>query len=351
RGGQRRHLLWFCFFLPALGLVLIFAPNSLMAPGLRWTLLSLGMLVFFIGYTFYAIPYWSLIDDYSGDDESRKRHLSNLLGAGILLATAIGFVLTPIAIDRLGFFKAAIVFALPALVLMILPYFAAPIDVKPTTSRPDTAVDFWTGFVASFKHRRFIALVIIFAGSQMSFAVLSSATPFIASGLLGGTDADVGRLMTPFIGTALPSFIIIPWLSRRFGWKPLIVWSTLLLAGSYSLMTALGADLIGSPMTTAAILFGFVGPLAAILVALEGEAILACAREKEGHVTSVYFGVHNFIIKAANGLAVYLTGHLGELATHSEHGEKAIRAMPGLAGACLAVGLVLYFLIRPKEEK
>lgn len=73
-----------------------------MAPGLRWVLLCAGMFLFFVGYTFYAIPYWSLIDDYSAGDLRTRRTLSNVLGAGLLIATALGFAVSPTLVKRLG---------------------------------------------------------------------------------------------------------------------------------------------------------------------------------------------------------------------------------------------------------
>ena len=65
KGRQRRHLLWYAFYLPLIGLALCFAPNHEMAVAVRWSLVSLGLFIFFVGYTLYCIPYWSLILDYS----------------------------------------------------------------------------------------------------------------------------------------------------------------------------------------------------------------------------------------------------------------------------------------------
>ena len=126
RGRQRRSLLWLSFFMPSIGLAMIFAPTASMGPALAWTLLCVGMLVFFVGYTLYAIPYWSLVDDYSQGDADRRRWLSNLLGIGVLLATGLGFGVSPMLVESLGFYRAALAFAGPAALLMILPYFASP---------------------------------------------------------------------------------------------------------------------------------------------------------------------------------------------------------------------------------
>ena len=75
KGRPRQQLLWAAFLIPSLGVGLTFARPTPQAPCGR--LLS-GMFVFFVGYTFYAIPYWSLVDDYAGDDPRARTRLSNL---------------------------------------------------------------------------------------------------------------------------------------------------------------------------------------------------------------------------------------------------------------------------------
>src|SRR5690606_12600714 len=133
-GKQRRSLIWISFLIPAVGLVLVFAPNATMSPALRWALLGGGMFVLFIGYTLYAVPYWSLVEDYSAGKVDTRTALSNSLGVGVLLATGIGFVASPALVERLGFFESALVFAGIGTVLMMLPYFAAPKGLVSTPS-------------------------------------------------------------------------------------------------------------------------------------------------------------------------------------------------------------------------
>ena len=127
-GKERRSLLWFAFLIPAIGLVLCFLPTHEMQSSVRWTMLSVGMFLFFVGYTFFAIPYWSLIGDYAPDNEPRRRVLSNLLGSGTLIATAIGFIVSPMLVGSFGYGTAATILGVIGVVFMALPYFAAPTD-------------------------------------------------------------------------------------------------------------------------------------------------------------------------------------------------------------------------------
>ena len=179
-GRQRRTLLWFSFIAPAIGLVLCFLPAHSMPGALRWTIAGLGMFIFFVGYTFYAIPYWSLVDDYAGDNLHTRRMLSNLLGAGMLLATAVGFVVSGILVEKFGYANSAIIFGAFALVLMPLPIFAKPKNARAAAVDATPAPSLWKGMGMALRHRRFLALIALFAGSQMSFTIMTSAAPFIS---------------------------------------------------------------------------------------------------------------------------------------------------------------------------
>lgn len=352
KGRERRSLLLFSFLLPPLGLALCFLPTHAMSELLRWTLLLAGMFLFFVGYTLYAIPYWSLIDDYAGDDGDERRVLSNLLGAGLLLATAAIAVLSPLVIGEQGAYgTGALVVAGPAALLMLLPWLAQPKGAgarKAAPGEPPRAL--WAVLSDALRHRRFLAVLAIFSGSQMSFTVVTAAAPFICSDLLGGTDADVPKIMAPFLGTAIPFFLVAPVLSRRLGWEKAVWMASLLLGAVYAGTAGLGSGVIGSPWTTAMLLFGLGGPMAAVLLGLEGEAIAACCRERPGATISIYFGMFNFAIKCLNGVAIALSGWLVEQARGS-WGVGAIRGMCLTAGALLVLGVVAYFALAPRGSQ
>ncbi len=351
RGRERRGLLWFSFLLPPIGLALCFLPDQGMPPSLRWTLLIVGLFIFFVGYTFYAIPYWSLIDDYSGRDDEVRRILSTLLGAGLMIATGVGFVLSPGLVESHGFFIGALAFALPCSLLMVLPYFAKPESIERAVeeSTPER-LPLLRSLAAALKHRRFVALLVIFAGSQMSFTIMTAAAPFIAVDLLGGTRGDVAKLLGPLLGTAVLSFAFVPRISRRWGWERSFLVASLALAGIYGFSGALGMSLFGTPLITAMVIFSLAGPMTAVLLGLEGEAITDCARERGGDAVATYFGVFNFIVKALNGVALLLAGFLADL-SKGDLGPTAVRAMSLVAGGCLFICSVAYFFIKATARK
>ncbi len=351
RGRERRRLLVYSFALAPLGLVLAFAPSGDQSHALRWALLVAGFVVFFFGYTAYAIPYWSLVDDYGGADDRERSILSNLLGAGILLSVAIVSVLTPKLIGSLGYEKSAIVLAVPAAALMVLPFFAQPGRREgPTGATSHEGVGL-RAMLGALRHRRFLAVLLLFSGSQMALTIISAAAPFVCERLLGGSDADVSKLMTPFLGTAIPCFALVPTFARRLGWEKAMLVASLGLALVYLGVAFLGSALVGTPMTTAMLLFGLGGPMVAVLLGLESEAIANCARETEGNKTSLYFGMFNLGVKGLNGVATFLTSLLVTLSTdRPDLASSATRAMGVLAATLLFVGVGLYFGLRKADR-
>jgi GPH family glycoside/pentoside/hexuronide:cation symporter len=346
RGGERRTLLWYSFLVPLIGLIMIFMPNHDMSVGVRWFLTLGGMFLFFVGYTFYAIPYWSLTDDYSHDDKRERRTLSTLLGASLILATAVVGVLSPLLVDAFGYLPAGIALAVPSAALMILPFWGQPRRGARAQTRKLRRESLFRQITAALRHRLFLAVLIIFSGSQMAFTVITASAPFIATALLGGTEKDVSLILGSFLATAIPSFLFAPALSRRFGWQRVVALSSLLLAVAYGGAAGLGEAWLGTPMHTAMAVFALAGPMSAVILALEAEAITECARHTGLEVTSLYFGMFNFMIKALNGLAFFLTGIL--VAMVPEIGSTAVRGMPFLAGALLALGVAGYAIARPR---
>ena len=77
---------------------------------------------------------------------------------------------------------------------------------------------------------------------------------------------------------------------------------------------------------------------------VEGEAIVRCAQSSTYKSTGMYFGVYNLIVKALNGLALFLTGLLA-----SQGSILAVRAMPFMAGGLCAVGVLVYIMLKKED--
>ncbi|MEE2968490.1 MAG: MFS transporter [Verrucomicrobiota bacterium] len=355
KGFQRRTLLWFSFSLAPIGLALAFSANHSLSKPFAWSLLTLGLLIFFIGYTFYAIPYWSLIDDYADGDMKVRAKLSNLLGLGIVLASGIGFVVSGALIERLGFSIAALSFSAVAVILMALPFFACPQkndttikENKPTESQTSSS-SLWSGIAQALKHRRFLALIALFGGSQMSFTIMTTAAPFIATDLLGGSVGDVAQLLGPLLGMAVICFLLVPKIQRRFGWLRSMLYASIALSIVYGCCGLLGSSLIIDPLMTASVVFGLGGPMVAVLLGVEAEGVVDCAKERGGEsLVGIYWGAFNFVVKILNGIAILLAAIL--ISYQESWGNLAIRSMGFLAGGCLLAGVGFYYMIRPSDN-
>jgi hypothetical protein len=146
---------------------------------------------------------------------------------------------------------------------------------------------------------------------------------------------------------------LAPKLSQLWGWETAIALASVALGVVYAFVGGLGDAWIGTPMITAMVIFALGGPMVAILLGLEGEAITACAEERGGDSISIYFGVYNFLVKAMNGLAIMIAGILAERIRLDEGtftGVDAVRAMGFVAGGCLFLGVVLYLMARPRSQ-
>lgn len=355
KGKERRVLLWYTAPLPAIGMTLCFVPSAEQSIEIRWVLLLLGMLLFFIGYTLYALPYWSLIGDYTQGDEERRGKLSTLLGVGLLIATTIGFIITPKLIESFGYLHSAMIISILSIPLMIAPYFAAP-PLNISSQSKHKFIDDLEGYprsqfntlIAALKHRKFMAIICLFAGSQMSFTVMTAAAPFIATDLLGGNKSDVALILGPLLAVALPTSVIIPKVNRKFGWEKGVATACLGLGCVYLGAGGLGITVFHSPLVTAALLFALGGPMVALLLGLEGEAITACAKESNSGV-GIYFGVYNLVVKGANGIAIAITSILAEQARSGDPWKVKLMGMS--AGIMLLIGLISYIALKPQTSR
>lgn len=349
-GRERRSLLWVALAWAPLGLILVFAPTLDMSVGLRWTLLLSGMFLFFAGYSFYSIPLWSLLDDYAQGDPVVRTRLSNGLGVGLLVATGLGFVLSPFVIARFGFFVGAISFALVGLVLMCLPYFAAPpgLRAEPVVGNGELDVRPFRGVGVVLRDRRFLKTILLFAGAQMSLTIMTAAAPYIVERLLLGKLSQVALLLGPFLVSSLVTLIFLPKWVRRYGVEKVTLVGATALGVAYGGTALLGGAWVGSPLVTAMIVFALAGPGAGVMVGLQGESIARAAATSEERVTGSYFGVFNLVIQALNGVAVALTGWMAELGRES---VAPIRAMPVLAGVLCVLGVAVFVALGRGSER
>ena len=183
----------------------------------------------------------------------------------------------------------------------------------------------------------------------MSFTVMTTAAPFIATELLDGSVRDVAQLLGPLLGIAVIFFLLVPKIQQRFGWLQSMLYASIALSIVYACCGLLGKSLIINPLMTASVVFGLGGPMIAVLLGVEAEGVVDCAKEKGGEsLVGIYWGAFNFVVKILNGIAILLASIL--ISYQESWGSLAIRSMGFLAGGCLLAGVGFYYIIRPTEK-
>ncbi|MCB0335643.1 MAG: MFS transporter [Bdellovibrionales bacterium] len=339
RRGSKLGLTKWVAWLAPLGLVFCFLPSFDFPPLMRWVSVLSGLTLFFVGYTLYAIPFWSLLDDLAEGNEEVKIRFSNALGIGLLLATALGFVAVPPLVHSIGYLYSALMIASVSLICMLLPQ---QMRLDPLEDR-SPEVPLRIGDL--FKIRsdiRFLALLCLLAGTQMAFTIITAAAPFFAIHLLQGDEADVAYLLGPLLLVALAFLKFVPQIAFQFGSLHSIKFGVLYLALVCGLIGWIGFPRSPSVFYTASF-FCCAGPALALLLGLEGDLVSSAATHGSLPL-SIYFGFFNFWIKFCNGIAFAGTGMLlGEFIRTEAH--TYLYATIYLAAGIPLIGLGLYYLL------
>ena len=237
KGRDRRQALVVRICAPWDWASLVFLPTHEMVPLLRWVFVCAGCFVFFVGYTFYGIPYWTLVWDDARDNKAEQRSRSNGLGVGLLIATGIAFVVThddqPPRLwsvchrDQHHFHN-----------IDDLADFLRTQASPSGESKTDMPVFSWRGLISPMTSPKFLALFgASFRGTYV-FDPNDQCCTFISEWLLGGTKQDVALLLGPFLGVGLICLAFVPRVSRRWGWQRALL-SACLLMGLHALTSRL----------------------------------------------------------------------------------------------------------------
>lgn len=314
KGGRRSViLLWSAPFL-SLGLILSFSLSQGYSTTMNWMLLLIAFVLFFSAYTLYGIPYWSLISDFGGRDEGVKSKLSSLLGQGLFVATAIGFVVTPLMIESFGYFYSALIIAFIGFPLLLLPVYAG-FEITTETQKNDTQINFSvaamiSSFVDPLREKSFMAVLLYFIGSQMAFTILTATSSLYVVQILNQPRSYVSVVMGPVILLAIITFIFLPRYMKKYHWSTLLHYASIALGVVFILSGLISFGETIPLKYQAVALFALIGPLIAIVLGVEGFAIVESGREKNR--TGMYFGAFNFMIKGMNGVALWGAGVASE---------------------------------------
>jgi Na+/melibiose symporter-like transporter len=306
KGYKRTFLMKICAPLISIGLIISFLPSSLFSPLINWIIITCGFFLFFSGYTLYCIPYWSLIEDLNHNNELSKQKDSSLLGLGIFIATAIGFVLTPILIDIFGYFESAVIIAISTIPFL---YFPLLLDNKTNaTSIKVNAKSYKNELLTLFeplKNKKFIKVLLLLTVVQVSFTALTSISPVFVEMVLEKERGFLAKIMGPVIISAIITFLFFNRVLKKYSWQNVLKNSVFAQGLLFILVYPLFL-LSKNPSFDFIILFGLFGIPIAFVLGLE--ALSVTKVNDNPKQIGIYFGAFNFIIKGFNGLSIMITG-------------------------------------------
>ncbi len=310
KNKSRKVLLPFAALIIPLGLVLCFLCSASYSYQINLILLFSGLFLFFAGYTLYCIPYWSLVDEFSGEDEVVKSKLSSLLGQGLFVATAISFVLGPLIVATFGILGSCFVTIFFSMPMLFLPAFC---KFKTAEKKDNQEVFHELGYkeglksiFSNFTRGIFLKTTFLFAGSQMAFTIMTALSAKYVVNILNQDIKFIAVIMGPVILTSIITFFFVPKLKEKFEFYSLIKFCSFIL-GVLFLLTWFPYLEIGPNKTILApIIFGLMGFPLAIILGLEGFGVVESAEDKNS--VSTCFGAFNLIVKSFNGIAIWVSG-------------------------------------------
>ena len=316
RGKSRSYLMKLFAPLISLGLIVSFLPRSGFSPLANWISLSTGFFLFFSGYTLYCIPFWSMVDDLSGNNLRKREAMSFSLGLGIFIATALGFVVTPFLISELGYFTSSCLLGIVTLPLLYLPTFLEDKSEINENFHPE-AYSFSTelkNIFSPFLNLQFLHAVVLLVLVQFSFTALTSVAPVFVEVVLGQKREFLAFIMGPVILFAILTFLFLSKLLSSTSLENILARSVFYQGLLFILV--LPVYFISTQSNYGfQILFAFFGIPIAIVLGIEALVVIRHA-QSTGHI-GVYFGAFNFAVKAFNGISIMITGKIIDLARES----------------------------------
>ncbi len=351
KGHSRSAFLGYSACLMSLGLFCCFQPSSDYSGTVNLFLYVLGFLMFFSGYTLYCIPYWSLIDEFGGSDKGLKVRLSSLVGQGLFMATAIGFVLGPIIIAKAGYANGALISIIFGLPLMVLPKLCKFTHVDPSVlsanSQPkqESIKEALTAFWSVFKNPKFKTVLFLFAGTQIGFTILTTLSPMFVVDVLKKDISFLGYVMGPVILTAIIAFFFVPKLLKKRSAHYLAVAYSFVIGGLYMVTPVVQSHY---DLTAVIVLFALLGPCLAVILGLEN-FLINDSSERHDKV-GITFGAFNLAVKFMNGLALLFCSFVVSRLRETQDPKIILNAI-SIGGAIILLTTIIAMRLHASAKK
>ena len=316
--------------------------------------MAIGVFGFYSAMTIFIVPHMSLGAELTSDYHDRSRifgirhvmwtigSILSLGGMALLIGEAKGNGIEAVreTASWLGVGVAVVTVAMvvfTALRLRERPEFQGRGPEKP-----------FAAFADVWKNPHARLLLIITLVENLGAATIGILTIYVARYIVGAEQLAPVFILCYMVPSAASAPVWIP-LSRRFGKKPLWIFSMLLTAASFGGMFFLGegdAVLISILAASAGLAAGAGGVVSPSIQAdvIDYDEYMTGER-KEG----AYFSAWNFVFKTAFGITLMLTGFVLELAGYVPNVEQSETVKTALLSlyalypcVCYVIGAALF---------
>ena len=336
RWGRRRFFLLtaplpFAILALALFLTPVAHPDPL---NFWWEVVALTL--FFLGYTWYLVPYLALMPELT---RGREERLS--LATWQAVMTLVGAFLVMGAVPQLRALTGSFVLAIGSViaVALVLLFVPALVVREPAGRRLPSEVSFFESVRKTLANRAFLwylgGKICLFT----AFNILRATVAYYPEVLLGKPASFLTWLLAAAFGSAVLWFFVVRLLAKRVSNKALMLSALvafavllnggplILMAGSWAVPLAfVQMLLLGWPLAVLLVI-----PNAMVADLAEAETLTSGERHE-----AQFYGTQGLFVKIAYGLAAFFVGFL-----FATYGKDAAHPVGVVVAGSLGAGLAL----------
>jgi len=355
--GRRRK------FLIIGGLPLAIFPVLLFFPPVQYTSWINGLYLaaifgcYFFAFTLYVAPYLSLIPEL-GHTQRERISITSTQGYFSLAGNAAVMIGGPLLLamfmqresPTISYRYTAITLAVPGLLLAYLAVFA--VDEKRFSGAKPSTVPLLESFRRTIKSKPYIIYVLSNMALWFLFNIVRSSAIVISITLAKADEVFASNLFTVLFAAAAVFFLLVKYLSNRYG-KKLMMMAGL---GSFAVLSVLLACTGIVPVNAriwALVVGGLAGfPIAVLLVvpnAILGDLSQVDARRTGERREGMFFGVQGFFMKLNLGLSTACLALFYSVFGKDIANPLGVRLAP-IFGSLVALGGLLVMRAYPEKE-
>jgi GPH family glycoside/pentoside/hexuronide:cation symporter len=369
--GRRRPFIFWGSILMTFTFIGIWYPP---VEGTSWINFAFGAVMMCLHWLFFTIttvPILALGPEIARSEQARVR-LGIWIAVGFIVGLALANALSGILLtafdtapegaptSAVGYRRVAVIYAVVSLILFQLLAWTVK-ERHVTTEKETSHTPIMEGLGDAAKNLPFVIYFIAFFCFTTGFLAVARVLPYWAELGLAGNEETVSKLLTPFIFTALLSYLFIPAVAKRLGVKWTMFLSLLnITLGLPAMYFIARADV---PMETrfymGAALFAWCGIgqgiLYVMITPLMGEIIDYDERKSGQRREALYNGLSGVAWKASMGGSIIIATVSMKFWGNSNEDPLGVYLVGPIAGifgliGCIAMAFYPRIHVTPKEE-